>query len=128
VTYPIFGRGGAQPPRLSYERPKRRDKELNYKWSRFAESYLRKHPFCAECARHGRDVLASHLDHIIPRRDGGSLWSPANLQPLCNGCEPLKRHLERLAADSGNVQIIVSWIERPETRPGHLAFIPNRQE
>jgi len=128
MSYPIFGRGGSQPPRLSYEAPKRRDPELNSKWSKFAKSYLRRNPFCSECARHGRDQVATHVDHIVPRRAGGDMWNSSNLQPLCNGCEPLKRHLERLAVASGSVQIIVMWTGHPETRPGHLAYVPNRQE
>lgn len=123
MNYPTFRRTPAPQPRLSIERPKRRDAELGYRWSKAAASYLRKNPFCAECRRHGRDVLATHVDHIVPRREGGRMWARDNWQPLCDGCEPLKRQLERLAVEMGNVQLLVNWMAKPESRPGRYAFV-----
>jgi hypothetical protein len=123
MTYPIFGRSPNPLPRLAVEKPKKRDAELNSRWSRFRDSYLRKNPFCAECARHGLDVPADVVDHIVPRRQGGSLFDRANLESLCNACHAWpKRDLERLAAEAGNVHLLVVWMERPETRPGRYAF------
>lgn len=129
MPYPIFNRPAEQPPSLQVERPKRRDAELNSKWGKFAASYLRKNPFCAECARHGRDIPARVVDHIVPRKAGGSLWSTSNLQPLCDlHHNTTKRDLERLALEAGDLQLLLMWMARPETRPGRLAFRAVEQE
>lgn len=121
MSYPIFGRAQPQPA-LEVERPKRRDEALGYKWAKFAKSFLRKAPFCAECGRRGRDVPAQALDHIIPRSAGGPMWAAENLQGLCAYCHAAKRELEQLALASGNPQMLVTWVRHPETRPGRLAF------
>lgn len=129
MRYPIFNRPAEQPPSLQVERPKRRDAELNSKWGKFAASYLRKNPFCAECARHGRDIPARVIDHIVPRKAGGSLWSASNLQSMCDLCHnTTKRDLERLALEAGDLQLLLMWTARPETRPGRLAFRSVEQE
>src|SRR5215211_1877236 len=120
MSYPIFGR---VQPSLEVERPKQRSPELNSKWAKFAKSYLRKNPFCAECGRRGRDVPAQLVDHIIPRAEGGSLWDASNLMAMCHYCHNgVKRELERLALERGNPQILQTWCRHPATRPGKLAF------
>jgi 5-methylcytosine-specific restriction endonuclease McrA len=101
-----------------------RDKELGKKWERAAASFLRRHPFCAECQRRGRDVPAFVVDHIVPRGEGGEMWDRANWQPLCNPCHNgLKRDLERLAVQMGDVRLLINWMAKPQTRPGRWAFV-----
>lgn len=44
---------------------------------------LRSDPLCVLCLAEGRTTLATDVDHIVPRRQGGS-DEASNLQPLCH--------------------------------------------
>lgn len=55
------------------------------RWLRVREAVLSEHPWCAECARHGRMSLATDVHHKIPKRDGGE-DTVENLEPLCHSC------------------------------------------
>jgi 5-methylcytosine-specific restriction protein A len=59
-------------------------------WRSCRAAYLKAHPHCAHCARAGRKVAATTVDHPKPIKDGGArlLWS--NLQSLCAGCHNRK--------------------------------------
>jgi 5-methylcytosine-specific restriction enzyme A len=125
VSYPLFRRTThVAAPRFEVERPKRRDAELNSRWSRAAAAYLRHHPLCAECARRGKDEWAKVVDHIVPRSHGGSLWDKANWQSLCAPCHNgWKRDLERLAIQSGDLRLLLDWMVKPDTRPSGYAYV-----
>lgn len=43
---------------------------------------LRKHTICVMCNK----ARARHADHIVPIRQGGSRFDPANGQGLCQNC------------------------------------------
>ncbi len=62
-------------------------------WQRIRIRYLRRHPLCVDpFAIHADDgviVVATDVDHIIKRRDGGSDAS-GNLQSLCHSCHSKK--------------------------------------
>lgn len=61
------------------------------RWRRDRESYLRQHPFCADCADLGAVVLAEEVDHIVPHRgDAGLMWDRSNWQGLCKPCHSRK--------------------------------------
>jgi 5-methylcytosine-specific restriction protein A len=125
VSYPTFRKTTQAPaPRFQVQGPKRRDAELNSKWSRAAAAYLRHHPLCAECARRGRDEWAKLVDHIIPRSQGGSLWDKSNWNPLCVSCHNgIKRDLERAAIATGDVSVLLTWMRDPSTRPGAFRYV-----
>jgi 5-methylcytosine-specific restriction endonuclease McrA len=128
MSYPIFGRAQPQPA-LEVERPKARSPELNYKWAAFAKSFLRRCPFCLECGYHGLDVMAQVVDHLVPRSQGGSLFDRDNLIPLCHAHHnKLKRDLERLAAERGDMSLLQKWMRDPRTRPGRYAYTPIDQD
>ena len=56
-------------------------------WRRESSTYLLQHPYCAECARHGRATLANLVDHMIPIRRAPHLrLERSNWQSLCTPC------------------------------------------
>jgi len=59
------------------------------RWRRLRLMYLRANPLCADCLQANRVVAAVHVDHIVPKRDGGlDEWD--NLQSLCHSCHSRK--------------------------------------
>jgi 5-methylcytosine-specific restriction protein A len=63
-------------------------------WKRVRLGILRNEPYCRECRRQGRLMLADMVDHITPIGAGGARVVASNLQPLCNGCHAVKRQSE----------------------------------
>ena len=64
------------------------------RWQRFRRMYLRRHPYCTDpYGVHTELVLATEVDHIIPRRQGGS-DDESNLQALCKPCHSRKTAME----------------------------------
>ena len=64
-------------------------------WQKASKAYLRRHPLCAECQRHGRYVAATVVDHIVPHRGNPQLfWDESNWQPLCKACHDHKTGTE----------------------------------
>ena len=61
------------------------------KWRRLSKLYLKAHPLCVECKRHGRLTPATVVDHIVPHRGNEQLmWSESNWQGLCKRCHDKK--------------------------------------
>ena len=64
-------------------------------WQRESKRFLQSHPLCAECAKAGRYVKATVVDHIIPNRGDQKLfWDQDNWQPLCKQCHDRKTWTE----------------------------------
>ena len=59
------------------------------RWRTRRLMYLRAHPLCVECKKMGITTAATDVDHIIPKRDGGS-DRDENLQALCHACHSAK--------------------------------------
>lgn len=59
------------------------------RWRRLRMMYLREHPLCVVCAAEKRIVPATEVDHIVPKREGGS-DDDDNLQALCKVCHSRK--------------------------------------
>lgn len=67
------------------------ERGYTYRWQKASRAYLRAHPLCAECARHGQYTKADVVDHITPHRGDYSLfWDKTNWQPLCKECHDRK--------------------------------------
>jgi len=67
-------------------------------WKRVRAQVLREDPYCRECRRNKRIVLADVVDHIDRIQAGGSRLAASNLQPLCHPCHNAKRAREALGA------------------------------
>lgn len=75
----------------AYEaRPDRKADKRFYaspRWRRFRLSYLRAHPFCADCEREGRHTLAEHVHHVVERKvDPDRAFDETNVKGLCEPC------------------------------------------
>lgn len=63
----------------------------NRRWQKARKSYLEAHPLCVQCAKQGKYVRATVVDHIIPHRGDQKLfWDQNNWQSLCKSCHDQK--------------------------------------
>lgn len=60
----------------------RHDRGYGTQHDRIRRALLRDEPFCRECRKYGREVRATHADHIVPKCLGGESVR-SNYQPLC---------------------------------------------
>lgn len=52
---------------------------------------LLREPFCRECARHGKRVWATDVDHIVDHKGDWTVFcDPDNLESLCHSCHSRK--------------------------------------
>ncbi|RMG98277.1 MAG: HNH endonuclease [Chloroflexi bacterium] len=69
------------------KRPSAAARGYGYQWRKIRDDFLERHPICVVCG----DV-ATDVDHIIPRRQGGT-DDDSNLQSLCHSCHSRKTAL-----------------------------------
>lgn len=63
----------------------------NSRWRTASKAFLKEHPLCAECMRHGKYTQATVVDHITPHRGNMTLfWDKKNWQSLCKPCHDKK--------------------------------------
>ena len=63
----------------------------NRRCQKARKSYLEAHPLCVQCAKQGKYVRATVVDHIIPHRGDQKLfWDQNNWQSLCKNCHDKK--------------------------------------
>ena len=59
--------------------------------NRLRPAQLLREPFCRECARHGRRVRATDVDHIVDHKgDWSKFCDRSNLESLCHSCHSRK--------------------------------------
>ena len=92
---------------LERRRPSSAASGYDWKWREFRAWWLRAHPLCgdrlggrsgehSQCAREGRAVAASQVDHIVPlRADRSRLLDQTNVQSLCHSCHSRKTRRDR---------------------------------
>lgn len=68
-------------------------RRYNKEWRKVRSIYIKSHPYCEECFKHGVMTKAEQVHHIKPLADGGNN-NPDNLMSLCRSCHS-KRHAER---------------------------------
>jgi 5-methylcytosine-specific restriction protein A len=86
--------------RQDYDRHRGSAVERGYDraWHDRRNRYMRVHPLCEWCKR-----PATLVDHIIPKRDGGTDKSD-NLQSLCNRCHAQKTRGKRAEHSVGGLE------------------------
>ena len=63
-------------------------------WAALARAVRQEEPWCRFCLEAGRHVPAEHVDHIRPRREGGT-DDRANLRALCGPCHRRRTAVEQ---------------------------------
>lgn len=58
-------------------------------WRKLRARILKREPLCRHCAARGVTTVATDVDHIIPKSQGGT-DDESNLQPLCHACHSAK--------------------------------------
>ena len=62
----------------------------NRAWMVYRVWYLKRHRLCVECAKEGKTVVATEVDHIVPLSKGGDFWEPSNHCAMCKPCHSRK--------------------------------------
>lgn len=62
-----------------------------HRWQRLRKIILTEEPLCRMCKAQGRTREATVVDHITPKRDGGT-DERENLQALCFTCHNSTKH------------------------------------
>jgi 5-methylcytosine-specific restriction enzyme A len=79
---------GKAYPRISYRDPD---------WLRRRAIHLKRFPWCRYCQQQGRNVKATHVDHILPHRGNAALFEDdSNLQSLCRICANTVKQVEEI--------------------------------
>ncbi len=63
-------------------------------WRKLRARFIASHPLCAHCEAAGRTTAATHVDHVLERRDRPDLeleWD--NLAALCTSCHSRKTRI-----------------------------------
>lgn len=65
------------------------------RWQKASKAFLHRNPLCVQCAKQGRYVKATVVDHVIPHRgDPVLFWDQNNWQALCKPCHDKKTGME----------------------------------
>jgi hypothetical protein len=90
-------------------RPSAHERGYSARWGKARREHLAHEPQCRVCKRHGKSIVATVVDHIIPANGSKALfWDRENWQSLCSRCHADKRALER----SGRAQYSGGTIQR----------------
>lgn len=66
-------------------------------WRRARDRFIAEHPWCVDCLKDGKRVVAEEVDHIVPHRgDSALFWDETNWQSMC-----LAHHSAKTAREVG---------------------------
>ena len=80
---------------MAWSRESRHTRGYGTEWDKLRRSILDAEPACRPCRKAGRATLATQVDHIISKANGGT-DDRENLQPICTPC-----HDAKTARDAG---------------------------
>ena len=65
------------------------------RWRAIRNYFLKRNPLCVYCK--SKDIIkpAEVIDHIVPIKQGGEMYSELNLQALCKRCHDKKSRSEQ---------------------------------
>jgi 5-methylcytosine-specific restriction protein A len=87
----ISNPGGWQPDAV---RGNRHQRGYGSTWNKLRDEILtRDQGLCQNCNRNGHTTLATQVDHIKPKAQGGS-DDPSNLEAICDPCHKTKTQIE----------------------------------
>ena len=87
----------AQRRRDEEGRPSATERMYDSKWRKARAEHFAEHPYCVECHKRGRTVMATHVDHSVPHKgDRDLFWDKAHWQSLC-----AYHHNSKTAAQDG---------------------------
>ena len=67
------------------------ERGYTYRWYKLRNRFIAQHPYCEECMKQGKIVMATDVDHITPHKgDRALLFDEKNLQSLCHACHSRK--------------------------------------
>ena len=80
------------------QRGTRTQRGYGWEWEQLRLRILKREPLCRACRAAGRAVVATTVDHIKPKHQGGT-DDEGNLQPLCKPC-----HVAKTAKEGRNAR------------------------
>jgi 5-methylcytosine-specific restriction protein A len=83
------------------------------KWKRVRLAILRRDEYRCQIQARGCKQVATTVDHITPRSEGGAMFDPANLRAACTKCNYGRYHPAKFAAQ----QRRRGWTYRTSTAP-----------
>ena len=95
MSYEIKSAGAILKEKYKTKRVRKVEKNSLYKqqrWRRLSSKFRKENPICAtpDCG-----FLSDDVDHIIPWKEGGSMWNEDNFQALCKSCHAIKSAKDR---------------------------------
>ena len=70
------------------------------RWRKKSREVRKREPLCRPCRKRGYVVAATEVDHIVPRKLGGT-DDDSNLQPICFDCHVEKTTRENRTGNLG---------------------------
>lgn len=86
----------------------------------------KREPFCRLCRETGRLEFAKVVDHKVPVADGGPMFDPENVWPLCIACHGRKAEMEIHARQNGLLHMLPVWCDSPDERPAKFKALNER--
>ena len=84
-----------QRARKPDDRPSAAKRGYGRRWEKIRTLHLAREPLCRACKAEGQDTAATDVDHIKPKRAGGT-DQEENLQSLC-----IYHHARKTASEDG---------------------------
>lgn len=78
---------------MVWSRESRQSRGYGAAWDRLRARVLATEPLCRHCRAKGRVTVATQVDHIRPKAQGGT-DDLGNVQPLCRPCHEAKTDAE----------------------------------